>query len=110
MVLMEYGLSMNCEIHMVSCNFSLILNETVFFAITTKHNLDIKSNTIYDSIHRDDGSCKHIVALMYAVANFIHRNEAETQQTSTSLPCAWNKPRTTSGPLQILHIDGRFVP
>ena len=67
---------------------------------------------MYCHVFRDDGSCKHVVALMYAVANFVHRNEVNLtiqQPTPTDLPCAWDKPRKPSEPLRVVHIDGRYV-
>ncbi|KAG0714208.1 hypothetical protein GWK47_014566 [Chionoecetes opilio] len=60
----------------------------------------------------DDGSCKHVVALMYAVANFVHRNEVSLsiqRPTPTDLLCTWDKPHKSSEPLRIYHTDGRFV-
>ncbi|KAG0706439.1 hypothetical protein GWK47_024333 [Chionoecetes opilio] len=60
----------------------------------------------------DDGSCKHVVALMYAVANFVHRNEVSLsiqRPTPTYLLCTWDKPHKSSEPLRIYHTDGRFV-
>ncbi|KAG0711881.1 hypothetical protein GWK47_019649 [Chionoecetes opilio] len=47
---------------------------------------------------------------MYAVANFVHRNEVSLsiqRPTPTDLLCTWDKPHKSSEPLRIYHTDGR---
>ncbi|KAK3083943.1 hypothetical protein FSP39_005730 [Pinctada imbricata] len=55
----------------------------------------------------DDGTCKHCVALLFAVRNFIERHKDSSSEACTDTYCVWDKPRKTSVPSEIMDIDIR---
>lgn len=58
---------------------------------------------------RDDGGCKHVVALMFALANFA-KCSAINKFTSMDVLCSWNRPcKLTKCNIKLDDIDNRYV-
>ncbi|XP_063859290.1 uncharacterized protein LOC135100387 isoform X2 [Scylla paramamosain] len=54
----------------------------------------------------DDGSCKHVVALMFAIEDFVsRRGDHASAPTCTDLPCMWNKPRRNTKQIKAVDLD-----
>ena len=49
----------------------------------------------------DDGSCKHVVALLFACNSFTNRHIDRHTLTGTDRKCLWDKPKTESKPSEI---------
>lgn len=62
---------------------------------------------IYKYNYRDDGTCKHCVALLFAVRGFLDRHQDRNSEACTDRECVWDKPRKTSEPMEIIDIDVR---
>ena len=58
-------------------------------------------------LYSDDGSCKHVVALLFAVEDFTTRRLDTGTAVGTDKPCEWTKPRRTSVPVKIEELDYR---
>ncbi|XP_063859289.1 uncharacterized protein LOC135100387 isoform X1 [Scylla paramamosain] len=57
----------------------------------------------------DDGSCKHVVALMFAIEDFVsRRGDHASAPTCTDLPCMWNKPRRNTKQIKAVDLDHRM--
>ncbi|KAJ8310010.1 LOW QUALITY PROTEIN: hypothetical protein KUTeg_011875 [Tegillarca granosa] len=56
----------------------------------------------------DDGTCKHCVALLFAVAEFCERHQDRHTLVGTIMECKWDKPRTRSEPVEVNDIDVRL--
>lgn len=55
----------------------------------------------------DDGSCKHAVAVLFALADYIERNTDKGTAVGTDEPCTWTKPRKASMPVRVEDLDYR---
>ncbi|KAJ8307678.1 hypothetical protein KUTeg_014772 [Tegillarca granosa] len=49
----------------------------------------------------DNGTCKHCVALLFALQQWSTRHTDRHTVTGTDVTCVWDKPRKTSQPLKI---------
>ena len=58
--------------------------------------------------HSDDGSCKHVVALLFAIEDFTNRRLDKGTSVGTDKPCEWTKPRRTSVPVKVEELDYRW--
>lgn len=56
---------------------------------------------------RDNGTCKHCVALLFSLSSFCERHRDRGTQVGTDLQCQWDKPRKKSNPKKITDIDMR---
>ena len=56
---------------------------------------------------RDDGSCKHVTALMFAVADFCERNTDRNTASCTDSKCMWSIRRKDSTPIRVVDLDYR---
>ena len=55
----------------------------------------------------DDGSCKHFVALLFALNSFHDRHKDRGTEVCTDRVCGWDKPRQTSNPVTIDNLQFR---
>ncbi|XP_021353601.1 uncharacterized protein LOC110450420 isoform X2 [Mizuhopecten yessoensis] len=55
----------------------------------------------------DDGTCKHCVALLFALSASCDRHKDRSTEVGTDVACVWDNPRRTTTPLEIEHIDTR---
>ncbi|XP_061190782.1 uncharacterized protein LOC133198830 [Saccostrea echinata] len=53
----------------------------------------------------DDGSCKHCVALLFALHDFSERHQDRGTKVCTDTPCKWDRPRQASNPVTTQNID-----
>ena len=53
---------------------------------------------------RDDGGCKHVVALLLALLDFTERHKDRATLVGTDVTCKWDKPRKQSMPKRIQDI------
>jgi hypothetical protein len=56
----------------------------------------------------EHGTCKHCVALLFALANFNDRHKDRHTLVGTDLECKWDKPKKTTEPMEIDKIDIRI--
>ena len=68
----------------------------------TSVTLNIFSKFEYDmEIHkiccRDNRTCKHCVALLFAVSDFCCRHKDRSTEVGTVVECVWDKPRNGGG-------------
>lgn len=63
--------------------------------------------TLYFS-SRDNGTCKHCVALLFSLSSFCERHRDRGTQVGTDVQCQWDKPRKKSNPKKIKDIDMRI--
>ena len=56
---------------------------------------------------RDNGTCKHCVALLFAVSDFCCRHKDRSTEVGTNVECVWDKPRNESTPMEVDDIDIR---
>lgn len=61
------------------------------------------------SICSDDGSCKHVVALIFALADYNDRRTDKNTAVGTDLPCEWSRPRSESKPVKVTDLDYRHT-
>ena len=57
---------------------------------------------------RDDGTCKHCTALLFALTDFCGRHMDRNTQAVTDRPCIWDVPRKISVPKKIDDLDIRY--
>ncbi len=55
----------------------------------------------------DDGSCKHVTALMFAVVDFCDRNADRFTASCTDVKCQWTVRRKDSTPIRVVDLDYR---
>ncbi|XP_033763165.1 uncharacterized protein LOC117344514 [Pecten maximus] len=55
----------------------------------------------------DDGTCKHCVALLFAMSAFCERHQDRSTEVGTDVACVWDKPKKTTTPLEIEDMDIR---
>jgi hypothetical protein len=60
---------------------------------------------VYSIVFRDDGSCKHCVALLFALHDFCERHQDRGTEACTDKPCKWDRPRQGSNPVTTQNID-----
>ncbi|XP_069109357.1 uncharacterized protein [Argopecten irradians] len=58
----------------------------------------------------DNGTCKHCVALLFSLSSFGTRHKDRSTEVCIDVECVWDKPRKTSEPMEIEHIDIRSDP
>ncbi|VDI55777.1 Hypothetical predicted protein [Mytilus galloprovincialis] len=58
----------------------------------------------------DNGTCKHITALLFSLENFSSRHRDRNTEVGTDVPCTWDRARKLSEPLTINKIDIRNNP
>ena len=56
---------------------------------------------------RDNGTCKHCVALLFAVSDFCCRHKDRSTEVGTDVECVWDKPRNESTQMEVDDIDIR---
>ena len=58
-----------------------------------------KVNYLYDfTCFRNDGGCKHVMALLLSLVDFVERHKNKSTVTGTDAQCKWDKPRHESRP------------
>lgn len=73
----------------------------------------IRYECINDNIHylffifRDDGTCKHCVALLFSLSSFPDRHRDRFTEACTDQECQWDKSKKISVPMEIDDIDIR---
>ena len=55
----------------------------------------------------DDGGCKHVVAVLFALIDFVDRHKDRGTVVGTDITCKWDKPRRQTLPTRIDDIDFR---
>ncbi|XP_070567793.1 uncharacterized protein [Ptychodera flava] len=55
----------------------------------------------------DDGSCKHVTCLLFAVADFNDRRTDRHTAVGTDNRCEWSRPRRESQPVVVTDLDYR---
>lgn len=55
----------------------------------------------------DNGTCKHCVALLFAVNDFCTGHKDRGTEVGTDIECVWDKPRNESTPMEVNEIDIR---
>ena len=60
------------------------------------------------SVCRDNGSCKHCVALIFSLSSFCERHRDRGTEVCTDVQCVWDKPRKKSNPNEIINIETRI--
>lgn len=53
------------------------------------------------------GTCKHCVALLFAVNDFCNRHKHGGTEVGTDIECVWDKPRNESFAMEVDDIDVR---
>ncbi|CAG2212861.1 unnamed protein product [Mytilus edulis] len=53
----------------------------------------------------DDGSCKHVVALLFALSSFVSRHTDRHTLVGTDTICAWDKPKQETKPSKIAELE-----
>ncbi|XP_063412943.1 uncharacterized protein LOC134695595 [Mytilus trossulus] len=53
----------------------------------------------------DDGSCKHVVALLFALSYFVSRHTDRHTLVGTDTICAWDKPKQETRPSKIAELE-----
>lgn len=56
-------------------------------------------------IFRDDGGCKHVVALLFALVVWGERHTDRYTETCTDVKCVWDNPRRESKPRKMDEIS-----
>ena len=56
-------------------------------------------------IFRDDGPCKHCVALLFSLSSYSDRHRDRFTETCIDQEFQWDKPKKTSVPMEIDDID-----
>lgn len=56
---------------------------------------------VFNFYFRDDGSCKHVVALLFSLNSFCERHVDRHTHVGTDAQCSWDKARAESRPVQI---------
>lgn len=63
--------------------------------------------TIFPIVCSDDGTCKHIVALLFSCVEFVTRHSDRHIAVGTDLQCKWDHTRQESKPMRITDLDVR---
>ncbi|XP_063444855.1 uncharacterized protein LOC134725172 [Mytilus trossulus] len=58
----------------------------------------------------DDGGCKHVVALLFCLANWSDRHIDRNTETCTDTKCGWDIPRKVSVPMKLDSIEHSVNP
>ena len=54
---------------------------------------------------RGNGTCKHVVAMLFAVEDFVTRHTDQHTAVGTDNTCVWDKPRKPSNPARITEVN-----
>ncbi|CAG2212997.1 unnamed protein product [Mytilus edulis] len=65
---------------------------------------DYKQDNGY-KFQRDDGSCKQVVALLFALSSFVSRHTDRHTLVGTDTICAWDKPKQETRPSKIAELE-----
>ena len=57
--------------------------------------------------HRDDGTCKHVICLLFSLADYWEHRKDRHQEVCTDTPMTWTKPRKESVPVKASQLDYR---
>ena len=82
-------------------NKECLLSSPVIFILYCRYMLLFSS---------DNGTCKHITALLFSLENFSSRHRDRNTEVGTDVPCTWDRARKLSEPLTINKIDIRNNP
>ncbi|XP_022100987.1 uncharacterized protein LOC110984787 isoform X2 [Acanthaster planci] len=55
----------------------------------------------------DEGTCKHAIAVLFALSDYIKRNTDKGTAVGTDEPCSRTKPRRASRPVRVEELDFR---
>ncbi len=58
-------------------------------------------------ISSDDGSCKHVMCLLFSVVDFCERNSDRNTASCTDTKCQWSVRRKESKPMRVVDLDYR---
>lgn len=58
----------------------------------------------------DDGTCKHCVALLFALSSFCERHRDRGTESCTDKGCSWDKPRKVSHPVVVQNLSYSLKP